>query len=191
MRTQLERAEFIGSFMRRYLFFGQDNSLLVIDQHAACERINYEKFLSQLEAGRIESQQLLEPVIISLSETDRIAYKSSRQALEKMGFSVSLWGEGSLAIHAYPQLITNPEIAVRNIMGLEESEGPLETIDKESLARRACHNSVRSGYRMSVQEAGVLRQELLLAKQPFSCPHGRPTVIEIKEDSLQKQFLRR
>ncbi|MFH1441956.1 MAG: DNA mismatch repair endonuclease MutL, partial [Candidatus Omnitrophota bacterium] len=186
LADKLVCAEFIGIFQKKYLLFEANKSLLIIDQHAAHERINYEKLTKQIESGKVEMQNLLTPVLIRLTRQELLVWEEIKTKLEELGFSTSAWDEESIAIHSHPQLIDNPEKAARNIL----SGNDTAKNDINALARRACRQSVMTGERLKKEQAVFLKNELLKCKTPFTCPHGRPTTVEIQESFLNKQFLR-
>lgn len=187
LKNKLSFARYIGIFIRKYLLFEGENSLLLIDQHAAQERITYEKLRGQIEQERIEIQHLLSPVLIRMSPQEILIWETAKDKLQTIGLNTTLWDKETIALHACPQLITNPELAIRGILG----EKNVELCDIETLARRACKQSLTTGYKMEKTQAEYLRRELIKCKDPFTCPHGRPTVIEIQEKALDKQFLRK
>ncbi|MDP6685856.1 MAG: DNA mismatch repair endonuclease MutL [Candidatus Omnitrophota bacterium] len=187
LKHQLSIANYIGSFLHKYLFFESGTSLLVIDQHAAQERITYEKLIGQVESGHIEIQRLLTPFVISLSPQEKIVWEKTKENLEKIGLETSPWEKENIALHTHPQLIKKPEIAIRNIL----SEVDTKLFDPDLIARRACRDSLMAGDKISSQEATALRDRLIACKDPFVCPHQRPTVIEIKESTFERQFLRK
>ncbi len=186
LAKMLAQSAFVGTFQRKYLLFETVRSLLVIDQHAAAERINYEKLIQQIEGKNIEIQNILTPILIRITRQEMLTWEETKGKLEELGFSTSLWDNDSIAIHSHPQLINNPEIAVRNILSDDDVAG----YDVNTLARRACRQSIMVGYQVKKEEAEFLRKQLLECADPFTCPHGRPTVIEIQESLLNKQFLR-
>lgn len=186
LKNKLMNAYFIGSFRNKYLLFETDDSLFIIDQHAAHERITYEKFKKQIESGKIEVQQLLMPVLMRLSYQEFIVWEDGRKKMEEIGFATTLWDKENIACHTHPQLISHPEMAIRNLL----SEKNIPKCDNDTLARRACRESVMAGQLVKKEEAEFLKDELIKCKDPFICPHGRPTVVEIKEKFLNKQFLR-
>lgn len=186
LKNKLSDATYIGTFKKQYLLFETPNSLLLIDQHAAHERITYEKLKKQIEEGRIEIQDLLTPFLLTLTHQEMLNWEEVQKKLETIGFSTTLWDKRSIAIHSQPHLISNPEIAVRNILSVEN----IARCDLDTLARWACRQSVMAGDQIKKNQAEYLRAELLKCSAPFNCPHGRPTVVEIAESFLNKQFLR-
>ncbi len=186
LRGKLENGRYLGSFLNKYLLFEADKSMLVLDQHAAQERISFEFLIQQMEKGQIEAQQLLSPYLIRLAPQDLMHWEESRQRLEEIGFATTQFDDETIAVHTYPVLIKDPQKAVQDIL----SGGDVVRCDHETLARRACRASIMAGDPLDPRQAVFMREQLLNCRDPFTCPHGRPTVVEMKEDFFNKQFLR-
>jgi DNA mismatch repair protein MutL len=186
LRAKLNQARFIGALLRSFLLFETPGSMLLIDQHAAQERINFEKLSRQFARSKVEVQPLLTPYLVRLNPQELLAWESQKERIETLGFSCSLFDQTTLAIHSHPHLITKPEQSMRNLLAGE----PLQKLDPETLARMACRSSVMAGDFMGSEQAENQRKELLACEAPFTCPHGRPTVIEIPETAIRSQFLR-
>jgi DNA mismatch repair protein MutL len=186
LRQKLEHADYAGSYRKKYILFDADESLLVIDQHAAHERINFEIFLKSLQNGNIETQPLLAPLTLSLSPFEKVGLNEKIAEINTLGFDVALFDANTLAIHAHPALLRDAASAVRNLI----AGSPADLRTKDKAARMACRASVMSGDRITQTESENLRKRLLACENPFTCPHGRPTVIELAESELAKQFLR-
>lgn len=182
----LSGANFIGIFKKKYLLFETENSILLIDQHAAHERINFELLSKQIENGKVEIQNILSPLLLRMTHQEMSRWLEIKDNLEALGFATTLWDDESIAIHSHPQLINNPEIALRYILSVKEAA----THDITTLARRACRQSIMVGDIIKKETAEALRKQLLQCADPFTCPHGRPTLIEIQENLLNRQFLR-
>ncbi len=187
LKERLKQSRYLGNLLKKYLLFETGDSLLVIDQHAAQERITFEKLKTQIEKSDVEVAQLLAPVLIKLSPQEKVFWEENKEVLEKAGFSTSLFDRQTLALHSHPQLISQPENSVRNLLSGEN----IPRLDPGTLARMACRSSVMAGFAMNKEQAEFQRQALIQCLDPFTCPHGRPTVIEILEETLQKQFLRK
>ena len=183
-RQKVGDAEYVGPFMDKYLIFGAPGSLLLVDQHAAQERVTYEKYLRQIKSGRVEIQHLLTPITLSLSTEEKLAWEELGSHLERIGFQTTMWADDNIAVNSHPQLISSPEISVRNILAGEKEE----SYSDEFLARWACRSSIMAGDKVSKELALYLKSQLLACADPFTCPHGRPTVIEIEEKFISKQF---
>lgn len=186
LQSKLARARFIGSFINKFLLFEQDKSLFVVDQHAAQERIAFEHLMLQMEKGTVEVQHLLSPITIPLSLQEVVSWEEAKGQLEEMGFSSTLFDQETMAVHTYPVLLKNPEAAIRYLLSGEN----IAHCDHETIARRACRSSVMAGDYLNKEKAEYQRDQLIKCRDPFTCPHGRPTVIEMSEKFLDKQFLR-
>lgn len=193
LQDRLCKAAYVGSFINKYLLFQAGNShgcsLLIIDQHAAAERVTYERLIRQMDKGSVEVQRLLSPVLLKLSAQENLVWEESREQLNTLGLETNQWDKETIAVHSYPTFLKDIEKAVRYILGGETiARGPAS---HDALARRACRSSVMAGDVLKPEQAEHLRGELLQCLDPFTCPHGRPTVIEWPEEFLDKQFLRK
>lgn len=186
LRERIKKSFFIGIFKSKYLIFETDNSLLLIDQHAAMERINYELFINEIEKNKIQVQQLLTPLIINLSPEEMLIWENVEKILEKYGFLTTRWSENKIAIHGYPSLIKDIEFSIRNIL----AEKDTKKYDKEDIAKRACRISIMAGEKLNEKEVIYIIEKLIECKNPFVCPHGRPIIIELTENFIDRQFLR-
>ena len=186
LRGKLKNGRFIGNFINKYLLFETTQTLLIIDQHAAQERITFEILIRQMGQGKIQAQQLLSPYLLRLSPQELNTWAEAKARLEEIGFATTQFDEETIAIHTYPVLIRDPQKAVRDIL----SGSDAARCDHETLARRACRASIMAGDPLNTEQVEHMRHELLNCRDPFTCPHGRPTVIEMKEEFLNKQFLR-
>ena len=183
---KLSQARFIGSFINKYLIFESGASLLLVDQHAAQERIMFEKFTDQVNSGTLEIQPLLTPLLLKLSPIEKITWEESQENLKTMGIETTIFDDDTVAIQTQPVLLKNIERAVRGLLAGRD----IARCDKATLARRACKASIVTGDKLDARQVEHQRQELLACQDPFICPHGRPTTIEITDGFLERQFLR-
>jgi len=183
---KLEAARYVGVFINKYQIFEADKSLLLIDQHAAQERITYEQLIQQMEKGKVECQHLLSPVLVKLSVQDMLIWEEAKEKFNEIGFSSNQWDNETIAIQSYPNLIKDIEKAVRHLLAGEN----ISKADHDSIARRACRSSVMAGDKLTQQQAEFQRTQLMSCLDPFTCPHGRPIVVEMTEEFVDKQFLR-
>ena len=186
LRSKFIRARFIGSFLQKFLIFETDESLLIVDQHAAQERIMFEKFKNQIENAKVESQPLLTPLLLKLTPQERIVWEELQEKLVTAGIETTQFDDDTIAVQTQPLLLKNIENVVRTLL----AGGDAPRIDQDTLARRACKASVVAGDRLDAAQAAFQRKQLLECKDPFICPHGRPTLIEVTQDFLDRQFLR-
>lgn len=186
IQSKLEKARYIGAFQQKYLLFESGSSLLVVDQHAAAERINYEMFIRQMDRGQIEVQHLLTPVLLKLNAQELLVWEEAKEKLNEIGLSSHQFDRETIAIETHPLLIKNVEKAVRDLLAGDH----VAKCDHDTIARRACRASVMAGDKLNQQQAEYQREQLLQCLDPFTCPHGRPIVIEVTSSFLDKQFLR-
>ncbi len=186
LQSKLTNARFVGTFIHKFLFFESTPSLLVIDQHAAAERVTYEKLIQQMNKGSVEVQNLLSPILIKLSAQELVSWEECQENLNQLGLDTTQWNDETIAVHSQPLLLKNVEKAVRALLAGDT----IARTDHDTLARRACRSSIMAGDALKPEQAEAIREQLLQCLDPFTCPHGRPTVIEMSESFLDKQFLR-
>ncbi|MBD3392697.1 MAG: DNA mismatch repair endonuclease MutL [Chitinivibrionales bacterium] len=173
------------------------NGILLIDQHAAHERVLYEQALEDLKHGRAESQRLLFPIVIELSMVEKTAIVAGREYFNALGFEVQDFGGQSIAVSAIPAAgfmrESGIEEAVREMIGylMEGTDtGLLSEPQKRYAAAFACGAAVKAGQKLKQEEMNSLLNSLFAAESPFVCPHGRPTCVRISLDELRRRFLR-
>jgi DNA mismatch repair protein MutL len=186
LRSKFTRSRFVGSFLQKFLLFEVDESLLIVDQHAAQERIMYEKFKDQIENALVESQPLLTPLLLKLTPQEKIAWEELQEKLTAAGIETTQFDDDTIAVQTQPLLLTNIEAVVRSLL----AGGEAPRMDNDTLARRACKASVVAGDKLDITQVDYQRKQLLECKDPFTCPHGRPTLIEVTQNFLDRQFLR-
>ena len=186
LRSKFTRARFVGAFLQKFLLFEADESLLIVDQHAAQERIMFEKFKDQIESAKVESQPLLAPLLLKLTPQEKIAWEELEEKLTAAGIETTQFDDDTIAVQTQPLLLKNIEAVVRSLL----AGGQAPRMDYDTLARRACKASILAGDKLDMPQADYQRKQLLECKDPFTCPHGRPTLIEVTQDFLDRQFLR-
>lgn len=172
------------------------DALLLIDQHAAHERLVYERFKTQLAAGPVASQGQLIPVVVELPEEDCARLEDAAKDLAHFGLELERFGEGAIAVSATPALLgrANVEGLVRDLAdGLAEwdSTEALTSRLEAVIGRMACHGSVRSGRRLRADEMNALLREMEATPHSGQCIHGRPTYVELKKSDIERLFGRR
>jgi len=183
----------VGQIGATYLVAEGPDGLYLIDQHAAHERILFEKMLQQKD--HLVSQALLEPVIFQLPPASERMMLDVLPALAHLGFEVEEFGNHSFRIRAIPEIFSgrDPGAAVRVVVeDFEEDETPLASELEDRLAARICKRmAVKGGQVLSEEEQKKLIKDLEHCSSPRTCPHGRPTMIHLSVDLLEKQFGRR
>lgn len=183
----------IGQIGATYLIAEGPDGLYLIDQHAAHERILFERYVTQ--AQRPDAQALLQPLLFQLPPQSANLMSESLSVLDKLGFKVEEFGGTSFRILSIPAFFKNgdPVAAVRCVVeDFEEDESPLANEREARLAARICKRlAVKGGQVLSTEEQKKLIQDLEACQSPRTCPHGRPTMIHLSVDLLERQFGRR
>ncbi len=169
------------------------DDVLLIDQHAAAERINYEHLLARYGV-RIEKQTLLRPLVPDLSPHQRSVLRAHEALLREMGFDLERMGDDSYVIRAIPIVFHGmieeaelPEVMLQ----LVEERGKREERIKALFSTAACKASIKAGEKQSYEAMRELVESLKATKMPFTCPHGRPTMIRLSKKEIEKRFKRR
>ncbi len=188
------KLRFQGIIFKTYIMLedGASGDLLLIDQHAAHERINYEKFIRQFNSGEVVSQVLINPDHIKLTELQSEELKGKTELLEEMGFSFSFLGERDLVLREVPVLFHQPELGDLFTTLIDTDTSSLRDMDDivHRLATKACKASVKQGDVLSTHEVESLYQELGKCDYPLTCPHGRPTLVRVSKKEFEKLFYR-
>ena len=190
-----KKAEYklIGQVFETYWLVEFENSLYIIDQHAAHERVLYERTLKEMKNREFTAQYLSPPIILSLSMQEAQVLNENMDRFTRIGFEIEPFGGEEYAVRAIPD----------NLFGIAKKELLLEMLDDladgistsmtpelidEKVASMSCKAAVKGNNRLSAQEADALIGELLLLENPYHCPHGRPTIIAMTQRELEKKF---
>ena len=192
-----KKAEYklIGQVFETYWLVEFENSLYIIDQHAAHERVLYERTLKEMKNREFTAQYLSPPIILSLSMQEAQVLNENMDRFTRIGFEIEPFGGEEYAVRTIPD----------NLFGIAKKELLLEMLDDladgistsmtpelidEKVASMSCKAAVKGNNRLSAQEADALIGELLLLENPYHCPHGRPTIIAMTQRELEKKFKR-
>jgi DNA mismatch repair protein MutL len=185
----------IGQIGATYLVAEGPDGLYLVDQHAAHERVLFEKLMAQHEMKKIPSQALLTPEVVALPPQSATALLEQLPALKHFGFDVEEFGPNTFQVRATPTLFTGRDAsaALRALVeDFEEDETPLQNEVEAKLAARVCKRmAVKGGQVLSPDEQRALLTDLEACDSPRTCPHGRPTMIHLSVDMLERQFGRR
>ena len=184
----------IGQLFDTYWLVEYDNKFYIIDQHAAHEKVLYERFLKEFAQKEIISQMVSPPSLVSLNLQESNLLKANLEIFREFGFEISEFGGKEYSIHAVPANIYGVSVQELFIQILDslEQEHVSKTPDilAERIATAACKAAVKGNNRLSVKEADALIDELLNLENPYNCPHGRPTIISMTKYELEKKFKR-
>ncbi len=185
----------IGQVGAAYLVAEGPDGLYLIDQHAAHERVLFEKLMAQHEQKNIPSQALLTPVVVELPPASAKLLETQLTILHHFGFAVEPFGPNAFQVRAMPALFANadPAAALRALVeDFEEDETPLQNEIEAKIAGRVCKRlAVKAGQVLSPEEQRALLNDLEACASPRTCPHGRPTMIHLSVDMLERQFGRK
>ena len=185
----------IGQIGATYLIAEGPDGLYLIDQHAAHERVLFEKLMAQHDMQKIPSQSLLTPAVVTLPPQSTHLLITQLSVLQHFGFDVEEFGPNTFQVRAMPVLFmgNDPSVALRALVeDFEEDEAPLQNEIEKKLAARVCKRmAVKAGQVLSSDEQRALLHDLEACDSPRTCPHGRPTMIHLSVDLLERQFGRR
>jgi DNA mismatch repair protein MutL len=193
--SHLPLLRLVGQIGAAYLVAEGPDGLYLIDQHAAHERVLFEKLMAQHEQKNIPSQALLTPVVVELPPASARLLEEQLPVLHRFGFEVEPFGQNAFRVRAMPTLFarSDPAAALRALVeDFEEDESPLQNEIEARVAGRVCKRlAVKAGQVLSPEEQRALLNDLETCTSPRTCPHGRPTMIHLSVDLLERQFGRR
>lgn len=186
-------SRYVGSLFNTYLILESgDNRWFLIDQHAAHERVKYEKFLKQFNYRQVDSQILLKPEIFDVSNVELDQFDEFTEILNKIGFEIDKFSDNSLIVRAIPSIVgSNFEDFLRqSLQEVNENLTSAYQVNPYALMKKACKAAVKANEKLSSIEVKQLVKDLVNCEDPYTCPHGRPTVLELTKRDLEKMFLR-
>ena len=183
-----------GLVMGTYIVCENETNMYLIDQHAAQERVNYEKYLKSLELEEITTTDLLFPITIELTPSDYLKFMERKSLMENMGFGISEFGINTILINRHPTwLLTGFENeAIEKLVDLVINDYNVDRIKfNDSIAKTlACKMSVKGNTRINETQMQSIIDDLILCDNPYNCPHGRPTIITFTKYELERMFKR-
>ena len=193
-KARLEH-KIIGEIFDTYWIMEYDDKMFIIDQHAAHEKVNYERFMRTINSGNFTSQYIKPGMVVTLSASEETCLLKYMDDFIKLGFEIEHFGKSDYIISAVPSDIYGINSEGLFISFLDEL---CETVGKtqgsemlmDRIATAACKASVKGGDRLSLEEANKLIDELLSLDNPYNCPHGRPTIITMSRYEMEKKFKR-
>ena len=184
----------IGQLFDTYWLIEYNTSLYIVDQHAAHEKVLYERTMTKLKNKEFTSQQLNPPIILTLSMEEEMLIKKFEANFKELGFEIEHFGGKEYAVYAVPDnmySIGSEELLRDIIDNLDENSTSLKSeLITEKIASMSCKAAVKGNNKLSFREADELISELLTLDNPYNCPHGRPTIISMSRYELEKKFKR-
>ncbi|NLO39228.1 MAG: DNA mismatch repair endonuclease MutL [Ruminiclostridium sp.] len=193
-KERLLRARVIGQAFESYIFMEEGEEILLIDQHAAHERIRYEKLKKQFILQESFGQGLLSPLAVNLSELEMVRFHELSQYLSKLGFEAEVFGNRSILIRAIPYALDS-SFSGQDFLEIfeklsSEALSVSEIIPEETIYMMACKSAIKANRNMSVIEIRGLVEQLANTENPYTCVHGRPVIISMTKKELEKRFKR-
>lgn len=189
-----EYFEIVGQVFNSYIIAEKGNEMMIIDQHAAHERLKYEELKREIAAKQPMSQLLIEPVIVNVTGGEMSAYRDNKTLFEKMGFESEEFGDDAIIIRSVPSEVEMGEVeplVLELVAQGEEFRGELMTEKYERLLYTvACKGAVKANMAMGMQEMEALVRNVLRLKNINTCPHGRPIVVTMSKKEMEKEFKR-
>ncbi len=195
-KTTISQLNVIGMLFNTYILCESSltNELYIIDQHAAHERINYEKYLSQIENRTITLQELLIPEVINLSYEDYYLAINNKDFFEKIGLPIESFGINDILINSIPLIFIDVNVrelffTILDSMKEVKKNSSLD-LEMSKIIKNACVKSVKAGDNLHAMEIKRLIEDLANTKSPYTCPHGRPTIIKMTKYEVERMFER-
>ena len=183
----------IGVVARLYVLFESRRGLAVMDQHAAHERVLFERTMKQLETGTVPSQRLLLPEAFELNPRDAQFLKDRLPIFSRLGIGISEFGSASFLLDALPPFVKVTDarrFALEIVDGLQRSGEGVNSLrlGEPFIAKKVCRQAVKANDPLNPQEIERLLRDLRRCDRPYTCPHGRPTLIELTAQELERRF---
>ncbi len=195
MSPQAEKdIKIIGQVFATYWILQYGDNMFIIDQHAAHEKVLYERFIKQVEQNKPLTQMVNPPVVISLSMSEQQVLEENIQVFERLGYCIESFGGNEYILNGVPaQLpdIATQELFIEIIEGLASNKNDTTPGTLlERVATMSCKAAVKGGSRLDERQAQELLKELMQLENPYNCPHGRPVMVKITQRELEKKFKR-
>ncbi|MBQ9157193.1 MAG: DNA mismatch repair endonuclease MutL [Eubacterium sp.] len=188
------RHRIIGQVFRTYWLVEYEEQLFFVDQHAAHEKVMYEKLKKDLDNKRIDQQMVAPPIVLTFSMREKNRYLMCQDAFAALGYQIEEFGEDAYCIRAVPANlygIDQQDLFIELLDQIEENSGKLNLeVITDKLASMACKAAVKGNTTLSFQEMDALMDQLMQLENPYQCPHGRPTIISMSKYELEKKFKR-
>ncbi|BAH06516.1 DNA mismatch repair endonuclease MutL [Clostridium kluyveri] len=192
--SKLPPFKMIGQFNNTYIIAEAASNLYIIDQHAAHEKILFEKYKSNIEKKEVISQILITSVVMELTNDDYACYVENKDVFKKAGFNIELFGNNTINVREVPVILGKPDIKnlFTDIIDNLKNMGSGDTVEVKylSIATLACRAAIKAKHNLSQVEMEHLLHELGFLEDPFTCPHGRPTIVKFTLNDLEKKFKR-
>ena len=185
---------FVAQIHNSYLIAESDNGFYLVDQHAAQERVNYEKFRQEVGQVSQDQQQLLVPLILDYSNADAIVINEHLNILQSVGIKITAFGQNSFIVQSHPTWIPKgqEETTIREIIDYVLKDGKISIAQfrEQTAITMSCRLSIKAHDPLDTAQAQAVLEQLAQTQNPYNCPHGRPTLVHFTDQDIQKMFKR-
>ncbi|WP_343337045.1 DNA mismatch repair protein MutL [Terrisporobacter petrolearius] len=182
----------VGSILNTYIVLEKNDSMYLLDQHAAHEKVLYEEYMKKFKNHKIDMQMLFDPIVVEISNVDMLKVESNLDLFLKFGFEIELFGNNHIMIRGVPTIFGNPEsekFILQIIDNIEDLKNSYD-LKGDKFASMACRAAIKANDKIHTMEMKKLLSQMELCENPFTCPHGRPTIVEISKKEIEKMFKR-
>jgi DNA mismatch repair protein MutL len=187
----------LAQYRESYIVAQDEEGLVVVDQHAAHERVLFERYLDEASANRVEVQQLLFPVAVELTAEQAIAAEREHAEWERLGFRLEPFGERTVRLDGVPALTADvdPATLFRELLGVVgQARAAVSEVDglrRRLVTTAACHAAIKIHHPLTLEAMRALLEALYATRSPTTCPHGRPVLFRLGHDEIERAFRRR
>ena len=191
-RFSMTEFRVVGSILNTYIVLEKNSSMYLLDQHAAHEKVLYEEYMAKFKNHKIDMQMLLDPIIIEVSNIDMLSIEKNIDLFLKFGFEIELFGNNHIMIRGVPNIFGTPESEKFILQIIDSIEDLTNSYDLkgEKFASMACRAAIKANDKIHTVEMELLLRQMEECENPFTCPHGRPTIVEITKKEIEKMFKR-
>ena len=182
----------VGSIFNTYIVLEKNESMYLLDQHAAHEKILYEEYMKKFKKHKIDMQMLLDPIILELSNVDMLKVENNIDLFLNFGFEIELFGNNHIMVRGVPTIFGTPESEKFILQIIDNIDDLTSTYDLkgDKFASMACRAAIKANDKIHTMEMKKLLSQMETCENPFTCPHGRPTLVEITKKEIEKMFKR-
>ena len=191
-RFSITHFRVVGSVLNTYIILEKNNSMYLLDQHAAHEKVLYEEYMKKFKNHKIDMQMLLDPIVLEISNIDMLKVETNLDLFLNFGFEIELFGNNHIMIRGVPTIFGNPEsekFILQIIDNIDDLKNSYD-LKGDKFASMACRAAIKANDKIHTMEMKKLLSQMEVCENPFTCPHGRPTIVEISKKEIEKMFKR-
>ncbi|MBU5677496.1 DNA mismatch repair endonuclease MutL [Alkaliphilus sp. MSJ-5] len=192
LNTLLDQYKIVGQIFNTYIVLEKDQSMYLIDQHAAHERLLYNKFLEEIKNEKVVSQRLIESKVLELSSEDYMLLSNNMSIFRKLGFEMEDFGINAIIIRQVPMILGKPQnfSFIYEILDEVRNNNNIDDYFEDTIIKRACKEAIKAKDRLDYSEIKKLIDEIYTLTPPLTCPHGRPIILTMGKYEIEKHFKR-